>query len=340
MSRLYPSFRKYIADQKLLREGDSVIASVSGGIDSMVMFDLLTRLAGPMRLSLAVVHVNHRLRDREADGDEALVSEVSSQRGLPFYSKILKPHPGENVQDAARQLRQAYLAEIAGTCGARAICLGHHRGDQAETIMMHLLRGAGLSGLRGMRGRVMLADGLRLVRPLLFASRADIEAYARERAISYRDDSSNAKGLYRRNEIRQRLMPLLCELNPRAEEILAAMGARLSEDEDTLAAIAVASFEEALIDRDKTNVSIRRMDYDALPIAIRRRVLREMFAALAGSMADLNSDQLKTMDGIALSEKASGEYRLKAPWRFKRVGDVLLIERALPRPHSVCRKPR
>lgn len=335
-NRLYPSFRTFASDRKLFKKGDGVVIAVSGGIDSMVLLDLSVRIAKPLQLSVTVAHVNHGLRGVESDDDEAFVRSVADMHGLPFVTKRLVPHPGKNLQDSARQLRASFLREVARESGAQAIALGHHRGDQAETIMMHLLRGAGLPGLRGMKARSASAEGLRLVRPLLFAAREDIQLYAAEGGVQFRNDSSNTQTQYHRNDIRKRLMPLLRELNPRSEELLAAMGERLSEDEDTLTAIAVESFEEALMGRDANRVSIGRPEYDAVPVAIRRRVLREMFAALAGSAADLNSDQLSRMDAIALSEKSGGEYRLKAPWKFQRQGDVLMIERAAPR----LRKPQ
>ncbi len=339
MSRLFPTFRKYVADNSLLREGDRAVVSVSGGIDSMVLLDLLVRLSGSMELELVVAHANHGLRGRESDGDERLVEEVARRCGLEFVSRRLKPRQGSNLQDAARSLRQGFLKKLAGERDADAVCLGHNRGDQAETIIMHLMRGAGLAGLRGMSPASRM-DGVRVVRPIMFASRGEIEAHARERCIDFREDSTNARTEYRRNEIRHLVMPRLCEINPKIEERLSAMGERIAEDEEVLTAIAQDLFEECLLKAGADSVSIRRGEYAGIPPAIRRRILRIMYSTLAGSSADLNSDQVVRMDGISLSTSKAGEYRLKAPWRFERSGETLMIARAKPRPGSTRPKTR
>jgi tRNA(Ile)-lysidine synthase len=333
MSRLFPTFRKYVADNCLLREGDRAVVSVSGGIDSMVLLDLLVRLSGSMGLELVVAHANHGLRGRESDGDEGLVRQVAERRGIEFVSRRLKPREGSNIQDAARSLRQDFLKRLAGETDADVVCLGHNRGDQAETIIMHLMRGAGLAGLRGMSPASRM-DGIRVARPIMFASRGEIEAYAKQRGVDFREDSTNARTDYRRNEIRHLVMPRLSEINPKIEEKLCAMGERFAEDEEALTAIAGELFDECLLKSAADSVSISRREYAEMPPAIRRRMLRIMYSTLAGSSADLNSDQVERMDGISLSTRKAGEYRLKAPWRFARSGETLMIARAEPRPGS------
>ena len=339
MSRLFPKFKKYVSDNDLLREGDRAVVSVSGGVDSMVLLDLLVRLSGPMGLELVVAHANHGLRGRESDGDERLVGEVARMCGLEFMSGRLRPREGRNLQDAARSLRQGFLMKLAGERDADVICLGHNSGDQAETIIMHLMRGAGLAGLRGMSPSSRL-EGARVVRPIMFASRDEIEAYAKEGGIDFREDSTNARTDYRRNEIRHLIMPRLSEINPKIEGNLCAMGDRIAEDEGALMAIAGELFEECLLKVGSDSISISRREYAGMPPAIRRRILKIMYSTLAGSSADLNSDQVVSMDGISLSMKKTGEYRLKAPWRFDRSGETLKIARAKPRPGSARPKAR
>lgn len=339
MGRLYPKFRRYVTDNDLLRESDRVVVSVSGGIDSMVLLELLVRLSGPMKLELVVAHANHGLRGRESDGDEALVGKISQRYGLEMVSMRLRPREGSNLQDTARSLRRGFLRKVACETDADAVCLGHNRGDQAETIIMHMMRGAGISGLRGMSPASTL-DGIRVVRPIIFASREEIAAYANERSVDFREDSTNARVDYRRNEIRHIVMPRLSEINPSIEEGLFAMGERIAEDEEALTAIAREILEESMLKVDADSVSINRNCYAGMPPAIRRRMLRIMYSTLAGSSSDLNSDQVVRMDGISLSNRRSGEYRLKAPWRFERSGEILRIARARPRPGSASPKAR
>ena len=178
------------------------------------------------------------------------------------------------------------------------------------------------------------------MRPIMFASRGEIGAYAKERGTDFREDSTNARTVYRRNEIRHLVMPRLSEINPKIEEKLSAMGERIAEDEEALTAIAGELFEECLLKAGADSVSISRSDYAEMPPAIRRRILRIMYSTLAGSSADLNSDQVVRMDGISLSTRKTGEYRLKAPWRFEMSGETLRIARAKPRPGSARPKSR
>ncbi len=339
MNRLFPEFRKYVTDNRILREGDSAIVSVSGGVDSMVLLDLMVRLSKSKRLGLAAAHVNHGLRGRESKRDESLVRDAANAYGIECFVRELRPRTGANVQDAARELRLKFLMKLARQRGSGVVCLGHNLNDQAETVIMHLMRGAGLAGLSGM-SPLAVREGIRLARPIIFAPRGEIERYARERSIGYREDSTNAKLLYRRNEIRHRLMPLLRELNPRVEEGLSLMASRLREDEEALEAVAEASLHEASIISHANDVVLERGAYCSLPVAIRKRLIMIAYERLAGSAADLNSDQLARIDGIAMSTKASGEYRLKAPLKFSRRGERLTITRAGPRPGSMRPKAR
>jgi len=339
MNKLFPKFRKYVTDNRLLRKGDSAIVSVSGGIDSMVLLDLMVRLSKPMRFRLAVAHANHGLRGRESKRDEKLVKGAASAYGLECFVRELRPKAGKNVQDAARELRLRFLMKLARQRGSGVVCLGHNLNDQAETVIMHLMRGAGLAGLAGM-SPLAVREGIRLARPIIFAPRGEIEEYARETSIGYREDSTNAKLRYRRNEIRHRLMPLMKELNPRVEESLCLMAGRLREDEQALEAVAEASLHEASIIADTDDVVLDRGAYRSLPVSIRKRLIMIAYARLAGSGADLNSDQLAKIDAIAMSEKARGEYRLKAPLKFDRRGERLTIARAGPRPGSMRPKAR
>ena len=323
---LYPNFKKFIAEGGLVTEGSAVVLSVSGGVDSMVMMDLVSRLARPMKLSVTVAHVNHRLRGRNSDADEELVRHAAEAYDFDFMLKRARPPKGRNLQDAARRIRMEFLNRAAGKCGATCVLIAHNRGDQAETMLMHLIRGAGLEGLAGMRSSAM-AGSVKIVRPLLFAARGEIERYARERGIEFRQDESNLTDRYRRNDIRLKLIPMLTRFNPRIEEGLADMCERLACENDVLALIAETGFHDALSDESEGRVALARDAYSEMPRAIRIRMLKMAWERAAGGRADLNSDQLGRMDQVALAEKPSGEYRLKAPFEFVRHGDVIEIGR-------------
>ncbi len=329
MIMLYPNFRRCIVSRSLIDKGDRIVAAVSGGIDSMVMLDLLCRLSPSMNLSIIAAHVNYKLRGRESNADEALVKKAALRYGIPLETASLKPPKGKNLQDAARRLRYDFFSQLAEKHGASAICLAHHAGDQAETVLLHLLRGSGLTGLRGMAFMSMQA-GVRIVRPLLDAARSDIALYAKERRIAFREDRTNAKIKYRRNSVRHRLIPLLREFNPRIEDTLSQTALRLADDDDALDAIAEASLDEALVADPATRgegVAINIDTYKAFPASIRRRLIRIAFERMAGSTRDLNADQLARIDHIACAQKSAGEYRLPAGLRFTKAGQICTIHR-------------
>ncbi len=323
---LYPDFKRYVASHDLLTEGERVILAVSGGVDSMVMMDLVSRIARPMDLNVCVAHVNHGLRGRQSDMDEGLVKEETARLGFDFASRRAPPKKDQNLQDSARTARFSFFRRLARKSGASKVLLAHNRGDQAETVLMHLIRGSGLAGLCGM-SPVSSAEGLIVVRPMLFAPRKAIARYARERGVRFREDRTNRTLKYRRNEIRHRLMPLLAGFNPRIEESLAAMAKTLADDECGLDLIAKASFYEVCSRAAKGRVSLRAEDFRAMPEAIRSRMLAVAWHKATGKKADLNRDQIERMDLIALSGKGQGAYGLRAPWEFRMSKGLIVIQR-------------
>ena len=327
---MFAGFKKYISEQGLIRKGEGVILAVSGGADSMVLLDLISRLLKPWGLDVAMAHVNYGLRGKDSMRDEELVRTAARRYGIPCQVLRRQPPARSNLQDAARKIRHDFLKRLAKKRHAAVIATAHHRGDQAETVLLHLIRGSGLQGLAGMRASSRLGAA-RLIRPLLHFSRAEIGSYAKRRGVAYRQDATNAATIYRRNAVRHRLIPLLCEFNPRIEEHLVKMAGQLSEDEETLNILAQAAFAQALREVGDGALYLDRGSYIQLPAALRRRVLRVAFEQVSGCKADLNSDQLFRMDQISLSSGRTGSYRLPAPWKYSRHGEVLRISRSKSR---------
>ncbi len=322
MSMLYPHFKQFIAKEKLIEKNDTLLLSISGGIDSMVLMDLCARLRKPLGLTLVIAHINHGLRGRASNADERLVRERAEALGCPIEVLQKKPAASQNLQNAARTIRRRFLERVAQRHHA-AIATAHHRDDQVETILMHLIRGAGVAGLSGMHPLAM-QDGMRLIRPLLFASRSEIERYAHERSIAFRDDSTNAAKKYARNRVRHDLIPLLQAINPKAGEHIADTGRRLFDVRKTIETIAAEALE--CIRQDANTID--RIGFCAAPGGLRQAMLRLLFEQLAGSTADLAADHLERMDAIACTrQKASGTYRLPRRWQFVRKGDALVIRR-------------
>lgn len=252
-----------------------MLIGLSGGADSVALAYLLCSLRNERHLELTAVHVNHGLRGADADADEDFVRGLCEAWALPLLVYRADPpeHPGE---DWARQVRYGFFREAVAKCGAQAVALAHHRDDQAETLLLHLLRGAGLTGLTG-----MAADGItlgvRVVRPLLTFSRQELRAMLTDAGISWREDESNSDRRYLRNAVRHELLPLMERLAPGASSRLAGTAALLREDNQALAAQAEAFLAEHAGQNWLCIVPLRRF-----PTGLQSRVLRLWWTRFGG----------------------------------------------------------
>ncbi len=202
----------------LLPDGEAVLLAVSGGVDSMCMADLFLNSAVGRRFALA--HCNFHLRGEESDSDEALVEEWAKSHGIIFIKKDFDTlgyaaSNGVSVEMAARELRYAWFAEVCREQGFSALAVAHNANDNAETMILNMLRGTGVKGMAGMRRSSILpgADA-RLIRPLLGFPRKDIHEYAVSHGLLWHEDSTNADSAYKRNCIRNEIFPLFERLNP------------------------------------------------------------------------------------------------------------------------------
>ena len=207
-------FQLYINRYNLIAEGDKLILALSGGIDSMVLADLLLNT----KVEFVAAHCNFHLRGEESDGDERFVREFAEKRGIQCFVKHFETQKyaakyGISIEMAARDLRYAWFEQLRQQLGYDKIAVAHHADDQAETFFINLLRGAGLNGLKGMKPQ----NGV-IIRPLLWASREQIRKYAVENQILWREDHTNAESVYLRNKIRNQLLPVFDELQPEARQ--------------------------------------------------------------------------------------------------------------------------
>jgi tRNA(Ile)-lysidine synthase len=302
------------------------VVGVSGGADSVA---LLRALVAAGR-SVTAAHVHHGLRGAEADADEEFVRGLCQRLGVRYEGRRVEVSAwGRNVEAAGRRARYAFFAEVAQRTGAQWVAVAHTADDQAETILHRLIRGTGLSGLRGMAAERALAlpggGNVPLVRPLLTVRRQQVRDYLQQLGQDYREDSSNRNMAYTRNRIRHEVMPLLESFNPRVVEALCRLGEQVAEADEVLAHWSQELLARAERPRAGEKVVLDAEVLQRAPPLIQRGALRSLWQREGWPMED--------MDYTAWHKVAELCSRSEAAWDFpagvhlRRHGRVVLLWR-------------
>lgn len=213
---MYERFEKLLQKYNLLDVDKKILLAISGGVDSMLLFYLLTQLPIEKRPQLCIAHINHQLRP-EADQEEHFVQELASKKNIPFYSYIWEEqlHPESGIEVSARKVRYQFFKDIMKEHDISTLMTGHHQDDQVETVLMRLARGSSLKQLRGIQESQAFSGNSQLIRPLLSFSKEEIYAYAKKNKVPFMEDESNQESIYTRNRFRQEVVPLFKNENPR-----------------------------------------------------------------------------------------------------------------------------
>lgn len=282
MEKLEGKVKNAIDKYGLIDKGQRVLVGLSGGADSVALLHVLLKLAPERGFELCAAHLNHGIRGEEAQRDQRFVQELCKGLGVPLICEetdipAVARSEGKTLEQAAREKRYEFLRRAAGELGADKIAVAHHMDDQAESIMLHLIRGSGLKGLIGMEPA--LGD---IIRPLLWARRSEIEEYAEQNGLQYCIDSTNLERDASRNRIRLDLIPYIQEnLNSRFAEGLCSMGELLRQDEEYLHGLARDALKEA-----RTQEGYDRAALAALPLPVKSRAIR-IAVSEAGAETDV-----------------------------------------------------
>ncbi|MCC2641235.1 MAG: tilS [Nitrospira sp.] len=308
---LHKQVAQAIRVQGLLEPGQKVLVAVSGGPDSVALLSILHDLAPRWALSLTVVHCNYGLRGVESDDDASFVTALCRRLEVPCLIKLLTADRREagassSLQARARESRYRLFRELAGELGAERVALGHNADDQAETVLLRMLRGAGLRGLGGMphiRKRLF-------IRPLLSIARQEILSYLGAAGLSYRTDSSNAKPVYLRNRVRHELLPVIEDLAPAAVRMLARQADILREDDRLLSSLAARRLMRIVRFRDEAIMVLDRAALLEQPAALQRRMLRRAIQELTPLLRVPRSDQLMSLLRSLASPRSGGVWNI------------------------------
>jgi tRNA(Ile)-lysidine synthase len=315
-------------DETLFKPGLRLAVGVSGGADSVALLRALKERSGPLGLVLHAAHLHHGLRGSEADADLAFARELAAQLGLPFHEARIDiaaeaKAQSETIEEAARRLRYGWFRQLMASGEVEAVATAHTRDDQAETVLAKFLRGAWTEGFSGIYPVVEFPEG-RILRPLLAATRAEVEAYLNLLGQGWREDSSNRHLTFTRNRIRHELLPLLEGWNPRLREHLAQM-AELARDEEAWwqAELATLAPQFLLPGRavrgggraggEGLAVDVSRLA--ALAPALQRRLLRYAAGQLGATLDFISTEALRS---LALTGRAGQKRELAQGLRAER----------------------
>ena len=311
-SEIYRTFRSLPAVRKLFGAGDRVAVACSGGPDSMALLDLLGRYAPERGLQLSVAHLNHQLRGEDSEKDEAFVRQAAGERGLPFYSRRADvaaeaKKSRSNLEATARRLRYDYFNALIIEKKTEKVATGHTANDQAETVLLRLVRGSGTRGFAG----IYPAVEDKIIRPLLGLTREEVLLYLKDAGVHYHTDPTNFDRRFLRNKIRLDLLPQLRELNPRIVPLLNELAERAGEEEDFLEREAERWLHARKSEKVEIRGGIPSAELTKLPVALQRRVLRRLLKDCGGPDFTLSHAQLETLRRFTAEGK--GGKRLELP---------------------------
>ena len=330
MNCLVERVSEYMQEHHMVENGQKIVVGVSGGADSMGLLSILSEIAEYFHISLAVVHVNHGIRGKAADADQAYVENFCRNHEIPCYSfhvdlKRFARKEGMSEEEAGRFYRYQCFEKVRKEVGAERIAVAHQREDSCETVLFNMFRGTGLKGLAGIPP---VRDNI--IRPLLCATRADIEAYLQEKEILWRTDETNLTDVYTRNRIRHQIIPYVEEhINLAAGQHIQEMAGLLSDVSDYLDRQGERAFDACVTVGDQPTCAIHGASFAELHVVIQREVLRRAFYVAAGKLKDVDKEHIEMVRGLfgkTVGRRCSLPYQLQAIRTYEGV----VIRKILP----------
>jgi len=318
----------FVQRHKLIPPEETLVVGVSGGADSVCLLHLLAGWQQELGLKLHVAHLDHQLRGAESEADARYVVSLAGSLGVPVTAgrrdvSAYREERNCSLEEAARELRYDFLATVAGDVGAARVAVGHTRDDQVETILLHILRGAGTAGLRGIKPCSPLTDSkgkaigvpinlenfwgkkqspLLLIRPLLELSREETVRYCQRHRLQPRSDSSNLSPAFLRNRLRLQLLPLLREYNPGIDRALLRLAEIADADVSFIEQQAQQVWEEVAREEGEV-IYLEKKKVASLPLALQRQVIRLAIARIWGDTRDIEANHIEAVRGLVTAPR-------------------------------------
>ena len=323
--KIIKKVRNTISRYKMIRHGDRVIVAVSGGPDSVCLIKILHEIKDDLEIELLLAHFDHGLRPDRDEDETMFVMSLARSLSLPFETKKAYKTIGigkGSLEEKARQARYRFLKEIKEVYSAQKIAVGHNLNDQAETVLMRLLRGSGASGLTGIPP---CRDG-DIIRPLIQVTRTEIESYLELTGLTYVTDYSNFEARYLRNRIRLELLPQLRKYQPQIVKILAQTADILRRDDECLEAEAEKWIEGAIKTSKNGEIHIPLPSFIKLPVGLEGRVIRHALKMTGSSnLRRISLRHVEDIRRMAMGKKPQAQVNLPNNLHAKRVYDKLVF---------------
>lgn len=339
------SVRNEIESKKLLLPGETIVVGVSGGNDSTALLHILATLNKNYHYgwSLHAMHLNHGFRGEEARQDALYAERLCEELGVTFHLfeydvPAYMEQTGMGGQEASRQIRYQLYQEVGAKEGATKLALAHHADDQVETILFRFVRGTRLQGLAGMPTRRLLEDGgMELIRPLLYKTRQELEAYCLENELKPREDSSNQSRKYKRNLLRLDVMPLLATVNERYREHILEAAEAIGQDEAFLLKLARSELKEVTTNTKQDEIVIDKDKFQTCDVALQRRMITLILSYLS-KQTEWSSLHVETVLHMLEGSRPSAELHLPGQLVVSRMYGRILFRRngREDRIHTYC----
>ncbi len=295
-----------IEKYNLIKSGDKIVLGVSGGPDSITMLDILKDLKETMNFEIYVVHVNHMIRGQDAINDQKYVENYCNKNNIEFYTKAIDVQEIAKskkigVEEAGRIARYEAFEEILKKTNSNKIATAHNKNDKVETIIMHILRGSGVSGLKGISP---IRDN-KFIKPLIECSREEIEKYCEINKLNPCIDKTNFENSYTRNKIRNIVIPYIKEqFNPNIVETIERLSEVISSEDEYISEITQKEYEKLLISKQENQIEIKLKEFNILDNVIKSRLILLVVKNIFGSIQGI--EKINIVDIIKLCKNNIG----------------------------------
>ena len=334
---------QFIREQRLVSSQQKLLVAVSGGPDSVCLLHILVELQGELDIKLHVAHLDHQLRGAESEADAGYVADLARRLGIPasVEQRDVAAYQAQHrlsLEEAGREVRYTFLSQVARSIGADRVAVGHTVDDHIETILMHLIRGTGTRGLRGLQPNSVWqfsGNSLIVVRPLLLVSREETAGYCRHHQLMPRLDATNLSPALLRNRIRRELLPRLQSYNPQVTEALLRVG-RIAADDLAFIDKEIAKLWDKIVREQENTIILDKEELLKLPSALKRHLLRASIEKLLGELKDIEMRHIEEIME-ALTKPAGKRLDLPGGLVFSIEYDKYSLG---PEPSELCPFPR